>query len=655
VNVLARLLHAAATWLGAPPAAAAVEKSAGAAAVPAQGYLPTLGATPSSTGLLISQGTAMAASPVYGCVTIRAQDVARCTPRLFRRDGKGKRVQVDDHPVARFFRQPNAYQTWFEFIEQMEVGYLLRGNAYAAIRRDGRGVLRDMIAINPDAVLVLEAFDGGVFYNVNRIGLWQIAMLREFPSSMASEDIFHLRNFSFNTLAAASTIGLARDSIGVGLGLEQQSARIMANGSRPSVVLQSDKVLSEASANRLKQQWRELTAGIANTGQTVVLEDGLKAIPLQITSVDMEFMAQRNFQVQDACRFFRVPPFKLGLTELRGINIDQINQDYVNNTVMPDLHRWEQKIEKTFALQDQGLSVSLDETVLLRADITTRYTAARIALGGQPFSVVNEVRSGEGMPDLPGGDELMRPVNIAAVGSDLAGTAPDGAGHPLAAEGGVPGADAVASPKPNASEAAQADAETASTMGRAADVLAKAGLPLKFNEDEPRDSHGRWIAGLSSEQKRALRSYMGDDYTTINTMLRAGKKPPGRYGEIVKQMDSAMKSVPRSTADQTLYRGIDKDGVAALKVAVGSVIKDAGFVSTSSDLSVAKSGRSFAARTSDNLMMRISVPAGSRVASIASLADDPGEQEMLIGRGASFKVNGWDAGSRTLDVSLVKN
>lgn len=464
MSVLSRLRDSGAVLLGL--------KSAGAAALPTMGWLPTLGASPSSTGLSISQATSMAVSAVYGCVTVRAQDVARCTPRLFKRDSKGKRIKLkpDEHPVARLFANPNPVQTWFEFAEQMEVGKGLRGNAYAAIRRDGRGKLKDMIAINPDAVLVLEGARGGVFYNVNRIGLWQIAMLEEFPSVLAAEDMFHLKDFSFNTLAAASTIGLARDSIGVAMGLEQQSARLMANGARPSVILQSKKALSEPAALRLKNSWNDSNRGLQNVGNTTVLEDGIEAKELQLTSVDMEFMAQRNFQVTDICRFYRVPPFKLGITELRGINIDQINQDYVNNAIMPQLHRWEQKLEKTFDLLEEGLEVSFDETVLLRADVTTRFTAARIALGGAAWASVNEVRAGEGLPpdDNPEADEITRPVNVATLGSDITGTAPDGAGAPPAAEGGVSGADNVAPQK------AADDLIT----GDAGDVLKKAGLSL---------------------------------------------------------------------------------------------------------------------------------------------------------------------------------
>ena len=419
-------------------------KDYGSASLPAGGFLPMLGATPSATGLSISQGTAMGVSAVYACVTIRSQDVARCTPRLYKkdRDSDGKRVQVFDHPLAKIFRNPNRVQTYFEWAEQTVAAYLLRGNSYSAKKRDSRGQLTELIPINPDAVLVMESWNGDIFYNVNRLGLWQIAMLRDFPPTMAAEDILHLRGLSFNALVAASTIGLARDAIGLAMGLEQQAARLMANGSRPSGVLQAKKQLDEAAAQRLKKSWQDLTQGVGATGTTAVLEDGIEWKQLQLTSVDAEFMGQRNFQPLDIARFYRVPPHKLGIVELRGVNIVQMDQDYVSNTIMPDLHRIEQKFAKDFDLDAEGLEVDMDETALLRADIQTRYNAARIGLLSG-FLSPNEVRAGEGLPPVEGGDEVWRPLNMAALGSDATGTAPDGAGHPSAAEGGVPGADNV--------------------------------------------------------------------------------------------------------------------------------------------------------------------------------------------------------------------
>jgi HK97 family phage portal protein len=414
------------------------------------GWLPTLGSTPSATGLQISQGTAMSVSALYACVTIRSQDAARCTPRLFKEKKSGTREQIKEHDVVELFKRPNSQQTWFEFCEQTMSGYLLRGNGYAAKKGvTKRGQVEELIPINPDAVLVMEGYAGGVFYNVNRLGLWQIAMLREFPSTIAAEDIFHLKGLTFNALVALSNIGNARDAIGVAMGLEQQAARWMKNGARPSMVLQTDKQVPEPIALRLKAQFDQYKAGLENTGQTLLLEDGIKAQALSLTSSDVSFIEQRKFEVEDICRFYRMPPFKLGATELRGLDIDAINNEYVAGAVMPDLHRMEQRIEHSFDLPAQNISVSFDERVLLRSDTKTRFANARLGLGGASFLTINEVRAGEQLPPVPEGDDLYQPVNLAAVGSDSTGGAPDGAGRPDAGTIPAPG---VASPEPADSE-----------------------------------------------------------------------------------------------------------------------------------------------------------------------------------------------------------
>jgi len=187
--------------------------------------------------------------------------------------------------------------------------------------------------------MVLEASDGSIFYNVNRIGLWQIAMLRNMPVAVPEEDMFHLRGISFNTLVGTSTIGLARDAIGLAMGLEQQASRWVGNGARPSGVLKAKTRLSEAAAMRLKQQWQAFTGGLQNVGQTAVLEEGVDWQSVQLTSVDLEFIQQRNLQIADIARYYDVPLSRLSVIGGGSTKITPAEEEqaYVNHTVMPDL------------------------------------------------------------------------------------------------------------------------------------------------------------------------------------------------------------------------------------------------------------------------------------------------------------------------------
>jgi HK97 family phage portal protein len=409
--------------------------------VPNSGVIPPLGAVSSASGMMVSQGTAMTVSAVYACVTVRAKDVARCSPRLYKEARNGKLTPAKStHPVAKLFKRPNRQQTWFEFSRDMQLSYLLRGNAYAAVLRDSAGNPVELIPINPDAVQLLEAANGEIFYSVNRLGLFQIYMLQNFPVTIPEEDILHLRGPSFNILMGASTVGLARDSIGLDMALSQQMSRFVGNGARPSGVLQSEKKLNEETSKRLKASWQQFVGGLNNVGTTAVLEEGIKWQQLQLTSVDMELLQSRTFQVADIARFFDVPLSRLGVAGTTSTKITPAEEEqaYVNHTVMPDLEMWEQKIERRFDLDKSGYKVDLDEAQLLRADIATRYNAARIGvLSG--FITPNEIRESEGLDPKPGGDALMVPANTAALGSDMTGTAPDGAGAPAAGNATTPG------------------------------------------------------------------------------------------------------------------------------------------------------------------------------------------------------------------------
>lgn len=409
------------------------------AGVPSYGMIPPLGSVQSASGLLISQATAMAVSAVYRAVSVRAHDVARCTPSLFTEAADGTRTKIKNHPIARLMKRPNRVQTWFEFARDTWVAYLLRGNAYWAILRDRRGDPAELIWINPDAVMVLEASDGSWFYNVNRIGLFQIAMLRNFPTAIPAEDIVHIRGISFNMLVAASTIGMSRDSIGLAMGQNLQASRWINNGARPSGVLQTDKTLSDDVSKRLKAQWEEFQRGVQNTGRTAVLEEGLKWQQLQLTAVDLQFINQQNFSVQEIARFFGVPTRKLMQPDTsKGSTIIQEDQSYVNETVAPDLEMLEQKMVRTFDLDEEDLGIDIDESPLLRADPLTRYNLGRIGtLSG--LTAPNEWRRGERLPPVPGGNTVRAPVNLAALGSDMTGQAPDGAGRPAAGHEPDPG------------------------------------------------------------------------------------------------------------------------------------------------------------------------------------------------------------------------
>jgi HK97 family phage portal protein len=138
----------------------------------------------------------------------------------------------------------------------MHAAFLLRGNAYAVILRDNRGQPAMLIPVNPENVVIYEAPDGSIFYSVARSTVFMMAVLRGMPLMIPEDDILHVRELGFSMLVGLSRIAIARESFGLAMGLEQQAARFMGNGARPSGVLQTSKTLvGETAATRLREQW----------------------------------------------------------------------------------------------------------------------------------------------------------------------------------------------------------------------------------------------------------------------------------------------------------------------------------------------------------------------------------------------------------------
>lgn len=373
----------------------------------------------SATGIRIDQATAMACDAVMACVSILSEDVAKLKPRLIRTLESKKRVPAKELPFYALLRRPNDWQTWQEFATMLMVGLLLRGNGYAVIVRDGRGRPIYLVPVNPDQVTPWEAPDGLLFWRVTRMGLHQMAMLQHEPFLIPYRDMFQLKGISANGLVGMSKIALNRESIGLALAQEQQAARWMNNGAKPSGILTTDQKMNTDSYNRAKESWLQAQSGIANSGRTAVLEAGLKWQSLSMTGQDIEFIASRTFQLGSVARLWRIPPHMIGeLTKATNNSLTQLSQEYVNFTLSTYTEMWSQRAAFAFDFPED-VELVFDMSILLRGDVTARY--ANYRFGQQGWLTANEIREAEGLDpiDDPAAGMLFRPVNMAPIGSDV--------------------------------------------------------------------------------------------------------------------------------------------------------------------------------------------------------------------------------------------
>lgn len=385
----------------------------------------------SVTGLQINQRTALAHTAVMSATTMLAEDVAKLPWTVMRHAEDTSRTEAKDHYLYDLLQEPNAWMNGLELREMMQVGLILRGNAYALIKRNGRGRPISLIPWNPDQVNEWIGADGGIFYRFDAQNMHEMAILRDCPFLIPADDVLHIRGFSLNGLLGMSRIALAKEAIALGLSQEQQAARWMGNGAKPSGMLTTDAKLTPEAAARLANDFKANVSGLQNSGKMIVGEQGLKFIPFSMTSADLEFIASRAFQLQEVARIFRIPPHMLGeMSRSTNNNIAQMAQEYINFTLTGYTNRWRAKMSQTFGLRHEGISIEFDYRDLTTADMTSRINNWRVAIMSM-IAKPDEARIDLGMkPEGGDADKLHFPQNMAAQGSQSTGTAPEDAGRP---------------------------------------------------------------------------------------------------------------------------------------------------------------------------------------------------------------------------------
>ena len=338
-------------------------------------------------------------SAVYARVSAISETVASLPLILFKRDGED-RTRASEHPLYRVLHdQANEHQTALEFREAMQAAVLLRGNAYARIEFDSAGQVVALWPINPDRVSVIRNGDK-LAYEYTDSDSKVIRLL--------SHEVLHLRHrLGPDGVLGVSPIQAARGVIDLAQAEQDHGAGTFANGTRLSGVLKFPGMLKPEQRLAIRESWASQHAGGANAGKTAILESGVEFQQVSMTLEDAEWIAARQFSVEEVARLFRVPPTVIG--DLRHGNYSnsvEMARQFVTLSLRRHLVAWEQAIQSKL-LTEAGRRIYFAEHQvegLLRGDATTRaaFYASGINVGWMRKS---EARRLENLPTIPGIDE----------------------------------------------------------------------------------------------------------------------------------------------------------------------------------------------------------------------------------------------------------
>lgn len=368
-------------------------------------YMPT--GSPTAAGVMVSPEHALRLTIVYACVKVLAETVAQLPLILYRRLDRGKE-RATDHPLYWLIgRRPNVMQTSFEWREMMQGHLGLRGNGFSEILYSGNRVI-GLKPYHPDMVRVEDLHNGSWRY-----------LVRDKQSDperpLVRSEMLHLRGLSTNGIMGLNPIETEREAIGFALAAQEHGARFYKNGAVfPGWIEHPAYFKNPEDRNRFREKWQESQTG-GNRFKTPILEYGMKYHEVPIKHTDAQYIETLKRKDEDIARIFRMPPHKVGILDKATFsNIEQQGIEFVTDTMMPWLVRWEQRLSESLLTQDEQEEYFFEFLIdgLLRGDSVARsgYYNKGILDG---WLTRNEVRELENRNPLSGLDEPLEPLNMA--------------------------------------------------------------------------------------------------------------------------------------------------------------------------------------------------------------------------------------------------
>lgn len=339
-------------------------------------------------GSTITIDTALRASAVWGCVRVLAGSVSMIPLDVIRVQGDRR----EPMPTPALISQPSVTVDRDVWLHQLVSSMTTDGNAFClAGDLDGSGIPKSLETLDPDIVTARECRAGiaSALIDGKREEAWPHGRLWIVPGAMVKAG----SPFGLSPVQAAAT------GVDASLLAETFGRDFFSGGGHPSSLLYSDDPnLTPDQAAGIKRAF----VAAADGREPAVLGSGLKYERVQTAPNESQFLDLLRFEVENACRYFGVPPAMVYAAvsgqSVTYSNVSQADLHYLKHSLEVPLTRIENALTR---MLPKPQVVKFNRAALLKSDTIARYQAHEIALRNK-FAAVNEVRQLEDLPPFPG-------------------------------------------------------------------------------------------------------------------------------------------------------------------------------------------------------------------------------------------------------------
>lgn len=354
-----------------------------------------------ASGITVTEEVALSVPAIWCAVNFISGNMASLPLQLFKRDADGTPSRVKDGLLAGILGGTvnDDCLTSYKWRSSATSQSMLGGRSYTFIERNRAGAVINLWLLQSEQMTLKRHGNRTqyVYQDGSRQVVYQANEIIDLPILLRGDTLGHY-----------SPINVLRDTIGMGVALQQYAARFFQNGGVPPMALHIP--LGSAQGNQRAAVDVESAVREANAqGRNVlVLPMGAELKPVGFDPEKNQLVEAQRFVVEQVARMYQLPPvFLQDLTHGTYSNTEQQDIHVVKHTLGKWVQLWETELNaKLFGPRNASQYIKFNVDGLLRGDFKTRMDGYATAIQSGQMSP-NEAREKEDRPAMPGGDQLL--------------------------------------------------------------------------------------------------------------------------------------------------------------------------------------------------------------------------------------------------------
>lgn len=361
-----------------------------------------------SNFIFLNEDDALKIPAIKNGVELIASSIAALPIYLYKeKNGQVEKIFGDNREFL-LNKEPNFLETAYNLKKKMVKDFILYGGSYALLEKDG---------LNIDAIYNINASTITAELLINNkgipIGVDYKFALNGKPLNADITEMLVCLDASVD--GATTNRGLLKDGQKL-LNLMQNEIDLhnsfLENGAVVKAVLQTEGRIKLDVLERLKKSISALYSGTKNAGKTLVLEDGLKFVPIQNNLEEIEMINSKKHNTAEVEKLLNLPSGFLQDNQKRSA---EDNLVYLQRTLMPIITALEESFNKALLLENEkenNYFFRFDVSEILRA--TQKEMVDMLSTGIKSgLYTINEARAIIDKPKFGNNDFLL--FNLAHV------------------------------------------------------------------------------------------------------------------------------------------------------------------------------------------------------------------------------------------------